>query len=56
MFSEKDKSKIKRILLIQTAFIGDVVLITPVIREIKNIFPNSLLDVMVIPQASGLLE
>lgn len=45
----------KKILLIQTAFIGDVVLITPVIREIKKIFPDSLLDVMVIPQASNLL-
>ena len=56
MFSEKEKSEIKKILLIQTAFIGDVVLITPLIREIKKIFPNSLLDVMVIPQAAGLLE
>ena len=51
-----DKNSIKRILIIQTAFIGDVILITPLIRETKKVFPNALLDVMVIPQAANLLE
>ncbi len=36
MFSEKQRLERKKILLIQTAFIGDVVLITPLIREIKK--------------------
>lgn len=48
--------RINKVLLIQTAFIGDVILITPLIREIKRIFPDSKLDVMVIPQAANLLE
>ncbi len=55
-YASIDKYKIEKILVVQTAFIGDVILITPLIREIKKIFPNALLDVMVIPQASNLLE
>jgi len=51
-----EKSSIKKILIVQTAFIGDVILITPLIRETKKMFPNSSLDVMVIPQAVSLLE
>lgn len=51
-----NRNNIKKILIIQTAFIGDVVLITPLIRETKKIFSNVLVDVMVIPQAANLLE
>jgi len=50
------RSTINRILIVQTAFIGDVILITPLIRETKKLFPNSYVDVMIIPQASSLLE
>ena len=53
--SDEKLKSVKRILIIQTAFIGDVVLITPLIREVKGIFPQSLVDVMVIPQAENLL-
>jgi lipopolysaccharide heptosyltransferase II len=45
-----------KILLVQTAFIGDVIIITPLIRAIKGLYPNALLDVMVIPQTSNVLE
>lgn len=48
--------KINKVLIIQTAFIGDVILITPLIREIKRIFVDAKVDVMVIPQAANLLE
>ena len=44
------------ILIVQTAFIGDVIIITPLIRAIKELYPASLLDVMVIPQTAGVLE
>ena len=44
-----------KILLVQTAFIGDVILITPLVKAIKSIYPNSELDVMVIPQTAGVL-
>lgn len=37
----------KKILLIQTAFLGDVILATPVIEELKRIFPTALIDVLV---------
>lgn len=34
----------KKILIIQTAFIGDVILATPVVSEIKRIFPDCQID------------
>lgn len=37
----------KKILLIQTAFLGDVILATPVIEELKRIFPSAEIDVIV---------
>ncbi len=37
----------KRILVIQTAFLGDVILATPVISELKRLFPTSQLDMLV---------
>lgn len=36
-----------RILIIQTAFLGDVILATPVICELKRLFPESEIDVLV---------
>jgi heptosyltransferase-2 len=46
----------KRILIVQTAFIGDVVLITPLIRAVRQLYPLAVLDVMVVPEAAKLLE
>lgn len=37
----------KKILIIQTAFLGDVILATPVISEFKRIFPEATIDVTV---------
>ncbi len=45
-----------RILLVQTAFIGDVIIITPLIKAVKKLFPLALVDVMVIPQTAEVLE
>ncbi len=36
-----------RILIIQTAFLGDVILATPVISEMKRLFPESTIDILV---------
>lgn len=36
-----------KILVIQTAFLGDVILATPVISELKRIYPNGQIDVLV---------
>ncbi len=38
---------VKKILIIQTAFIGDVILATPLIENIKNKFPDSSIDFLV---------
>ncbi len=37
----------KHILIIQTAFIGDVILATPVISELKRLFPEAEIDLLV---------
>ena len=39
-----------KILIIQTAFIGDVIFTTPLIRELKRRWPDSQLTVMVAPR------
>ncbi|MFA5574122.1 MAG: glycosyltransferase family 9 protein [Brumimicrobium sp.] len=36
-----------KFLIIQTAFIGDVILMTPIISELKRIYPDSAIDVVV---------
>ena len=59
MFIRKEMRVIntpKKVLLIQTAFIGDVVLITPLIQEIINKYPSVLLDVIVVPECVKILE
>lgn len=45
----------QRILMIQTAFVGDVILITPLIRATKALFPDAEIDVAVVPQSQGVL-
>ncbi len=45
----------KRILIVQTAFIGDVILVTPLIRETKRLFPEAELDILVIPETKSIL-
>jgi len=45
-----------KILIIQTAFLGDVILITPLIRATRELFPDATLDVLVIPETKNVLE
>ncbi|MFN3605114.1 MAG: lipopolysaccharide heptosyltransferase II [Leptonema sp. (in: bacteria)] len=52
----KNSQAPKKILVIQTAFIGDVVLTTPMLFAIKKCFPNSYLCILVKPEAKGILE
>lgn len=44
------------ILLVQTAFLGDLILTTPLIKAVKKKFPDSKLTVLVIPQTAELLK
>ncbi len=42
----------RNILVIQTAFIGDAILTLPLLQTLKKNFPNSLLDVVVVPRTA----
>ncbi len=46
----------EKILIIQTAFLGDVILATPVVSELKRIFPNAQIDFLVKKGNQSLLE
>lgn len=45
-----------RILIIQTAFLGDVILTLPMLQVLKKNYPDSKIDFLCIPQTSGLLK
>lgn len=47
---------IHKILIIQTAYAGDVVLTTPLIRAAADYFPGADIHLLAIPQTAGLLE
>ena len=49
-------TKYKKILLIQTAFPGDIVLTTPLVKALKKLFPESSLTVLTTPQGAQLLK
>jgi len=46
----------RNILVIQTAFIGDVVLVEPLLAQARASFPDAAIDVLVIPAAAPLLQ
>ncbi|MDP4207799.1 MAG: glycosyltransferase family 9 protein [Bacteroidota bacterium] len=46
----------KRVLVIQTAFIGDVILATPVIEKLHQAYPQLIIDFMLRKGNEGLLE
>ncbi len=46
----------KEILIIQTAFLGDVVLAIPMVQTLKNIFPDSMIDFLCTPLAANILS
>jgi len=47
---------LNKILIVQTAFIGDVIIITPLIKAVKELYPSAKVDIMIIPQTAGVLE
>ncbi|CUT00157.1 glycosyltransferase family 9 protein [Candidatus Kryptobacter tengchongensis] len=46
----------RRILVIQTAFIGDVVLSLPLVQVLRKNFPTAKIDFMLIPRTAELLR
>jgi heptosyltransferase II len=45
-----------KILIIQTAFLGDAILTTPLIRALKQTFHESLIDILIIPETAIVFE
>ncbi|MDA3885288.1 MAG: lipopolysaccharide heptosyltransferase II [Candidatus Delongbacteria bacterium] len=46
----------KKILVIQTAFLGDAILTTPMLKGLKDIFPDSKIDILCLPQTKLVFE
>ena len=46
----------KKILIIQTAFIGDAILTSPMIRELRRLFPDAQIDLIANPGTVGIFE
>ena len=46
----------QKILVIQTAFIGDVILTTPLISALKKCYSNALIDFLTIPKSVDILK
>jgi heptosyltransferase-2 len=46
----------KRILIVQTAFLGDVILTTPLIRAVRGLFPDSFISFLLIPETKQVLD
>jgi len=48
--------RMERILIIQTAFIGDAILTLPMIQKLKDFFPGSQIDVLAIPSTAEIFS
>ena len=46
----------RRVLIVQTAFIGDVILTLPLVQKVKTLFPTAEIGFMAIPAAENILE
>ena len=51
-----EAARVRRVLIVQTAYLGDLVLATPLIRAAKTLWPEAEVDFLCIPQTAGLLE
>ena len=47
--------EVKNILVVQTAFLGDVILTLPLVRQLTKSYSSAGIDVVVVPRAAGLL-
>jgi heptosyltransferase-2 len=54
--SPAERTGIRRILFIQTAFLGDVVFSTALLRACRDFFPESEITVLASPRGGGILE
>lgn len=54
--SHFDQNQLQRILILQSAFLGDVILTLPLLQTVKNCFPEAQVDFLAIPAAGNILE
>ncbi len=52
----KNSQYIKKILILQTAFIGDIILSTPLIRFVRKIYPSTDIQFLTIPSSKNILD
>ena len=50
------KNNPEKILVIQTAFLGDVILTTPLVKALREIYPQSFISVLLIPQTAEVFK
>jgi heptosyltransferase-2 len=46
----------KRILIIQTAYLGDVILTTSFIKAVRQVFKSAIIDILTIPQTADIFK
>lgn len=46
----------KKILIIQTSYLGDVILALPIVQTLQNLMPENLIDFLCIPLTANVLE
>lgn len=51
-----DLSRVEKALVIQTAYLGDLVWTTPLIQTLGRALPSGKVDILTIPQNAGLLD
>ena len=54
--SHFDQNQLQRILILQSAFLGDVILTLPLLQTVKAHFPEAQVDFLAIPAAGNILE
>ncbi|MBI5214620.1 MAG: glycosyltransferase family 9 protein [Ignavibacteriae bacterium] len=52
----KDKSNVRKILVLRNGLLGDCVFITPVLERLSNTFPDATIDVIVSEQSKEILR
>jgi len=55
-FQKTEVTNPEKVLVFQTAFLGDVILTLPLVEAIHHLWPESKIDFVVNPNASGVLE
>jgi len=55
-FASIEKQKLKSFLIIQTAFLGDVILATPLIEKLHQFYPDAKIDFLIRNGNEGLFE